>query len=153
MPTVQSTWNDAPAIGFPGQVASGERDNVISRIVEDAAGLAFGKFGWRGTGDRGVIIAATAGGLLGVCIADHGMAIIPGGVAADIVPQGRNAALMSKGAVYVTVGSDVTDGAQVYVTPTGGTITATSASNVIVPGWFFDDTIASGGVCRIVNRG
>lgn len=153
MPTVQDTWNDAPPNGFPGMVASGERDNVISRNVEDAAGLAYGKFAWRGTGDRGCVIAATAGTLLGVCIVDHGMAVLPGGVSADIVPQGRSAALMTKGAVYVTVGEDVTDGAQVYVTPTGGTIVDTVGSNIIAPGWFFDDTVANGGICRIVNRG
>lgn len=152
MAEVQTNWASAPATGFPGMVANGETSNRISRIVEDAAGLAFGKFAWRGTGDRGCILVPTAGTLLGVCMADHGMAVVPGGVAADIVPQGRTAALMTKGAIYVTAGEAVTDGAQVYVT-SAGAIVDTSTDNVIAPGWFFDDTAANGAIVRIVNRG
>lgn len=153
MALVQDTYNSAPAVGFAGMVASGERDNVISRIVEDAAGLAFGKFAWRGAGDRGAILEPTAGTILGVCIATHGVPVLPGGPAADIYPQGATAPIMSKGAVYITAGEAVTDGAQVYVVPTTGAIVDTSTSNVIAPDWFFDDTVASGAICRIVNRG
>lgn len=153
MAVVQSNWATAPDIGYPGMVANGETSNRVSRNVADASGLAFGKFGWRGTGDRDAVIAATAGTIIGVCIADHGLAVVPGGVAADIVPQGRTTGFMTKGAIYVTAGANCADGDQVYVTPTGGTITPTSASNIIAPGWFFDDTALSGAIVRIVNRG
>lgn len=152
MAEIQNTWNSAPAVGFPGMVASGERDNVISRIVEDAAGLAFGKFAWRGAGDRGCILVPTAGTILGVHVAQHGQPVLPGGVAADIIPQGGEAALITKGAIYVTAGEDVTDGAQVYVTA-GGAIVDTVGANIIAPGWFFDDTVLNGAIVRIVNRG
>ncbi len=153
MATVQDTYNTAPAIGYAGMVANGETSNRISRIVEDAAGLAFGKFAWRGSGDRGAILVPTAGTILGVCIADHGNTLVPGGLAsADIVPQGRSAALMTKGAIYILTGEAVTDGAQVYVT-SAGAIVDTVGSNIIAPGWFFDDTAADASICRIVNRG
>lgn len=151
MPIIQDTWNEAPAIGYPGMVANGETSNRISRDVADAAGIAFGKAAFRGSGDRNCTATPTAGTLYGFVMADHGIVVVPGGVAADIVPQGKSAAIMTKGAIYVTVGEDVTDGAQVYVTPAGA-IVDTSTSNVIAPNWFFDDTVTNGGICRIVNR-
>jgi hypothetical protein len=53
MPTVQDTYNSAPATGFPGMVANGETSNRISRTVENSAGLGFGKAAFVGSGDRG----------------------------------------------------------------------------------------------------
>ena len=71
---------------------------------------------------------------------------------ADTVPQYGSAGIMTKGAIFVTAGEAVTDGAQVYVT-SAGAIVDTSTSNVIAPGWFFDQTAGNGEIVRIVNRG
>lgn len=151
MAVVQNTYSDTIASGFPGMVANGETSNRISRTVEDAAGIAFGKAAFRGTGDHGVTATPTAGGFMGFTIADHGIQPLPGGVAADIYPQYATAALLALGSMWVIAGEAVTDGAQVYVTP-GGAIVDTSTSNVIIPGWFFDDTAANGALVRIVRR-
>lgn len=152
MAVVQSTYSETIAAGFPGMVANGETSNRISRTVEDAAGLAFGKAAFRGAGDHGCTGTPAAGAFLGFVMADVGIQPLPGGVAADIVPENGTAGIMTKGAMFVTAGEDVTDGAQVYVTA-GGAIVDTVGANIIATGWFFDQTVSNGSVVRIVNRG
>jgi hypothetical protein len=151
MPAVQTTYSNTIAAGLPGQVANGETSNRISRTVEDAAGIAFGKSAWRGTGDHGVTGTPAAGKFMGWVIADHGVQPLPSGVAADIVPQYGSAALLLKGTIWVSTSVAVADGDQVYVTP-AGVITNVSTSNVIVPNYFFDDTTAGAAIVRVSNR-
>ena len=148
---IQDVYNSAPGKGFPGMVVNGETSNRISRTVEDAAGIAFGKAALRGGGDHGITGTPTAGTFMGITIADHGVQPLPGGVAADIYPQYASAALMVEGAIYVTAGEDVTDGAAVYVTA-GGAFVDTVGANIALPGWVFDETVASGGIVRIARR-
>jgi hypothetical protein len=149
MAVVQNTFSDYPVAGYPGMVANGETSNRISRTVEDAAGIAFGKAVFRGTGDHGV--TATAGGqFLGITIAHEALGIIAGQTA-DVYPQYGTAAIMTQGAIFVTAGEDVTDGAQAYVT-SAGAIVDTSTSNTILTGWFFDQTVLSGGIVKLVKR-
>lgn len=151
MAIVQDTYNAAPAKGYPGMVANGETSNRISRTCEDVAGIAFGKAVFRGAGDQGCTGTPAAGAGLGFAIADHGVQPLPGGVAADIYPRYSSVGIMTEGAIYVTVGEDVTDGAAVYVTA-GGAIVDTVGANIAMPGWVFDETVANGGICRIARR-
>lgn len=151
MAVIQDTYGSAPAKGYPGMVANGETSNRISRTCEDAAGIAFGKAVFRGTGDQGCTGTPAAGGLLGFAIADHGVQPLPGGVAADIYPRYSSVGIMNLGAIYVQVGEDVTDGAAVYVTGAGA-IVDTVGANIPAPGWVFDETVTNGGICRIVRR-
>lgn len=152
MAVVQNTFSETFAAGFPGQVANGETSNRLSRTVEDAAGIAFGKAAFRGTGDHGVTAtpSATAGAFMGITIADHGIMPLPGGAAADIYPQYSTAGLLESGVIWVLAGSNTTDGAIVYVT-SGGAFTATSSGNTAIPA-VFDDTVSSGAVVRLRVR-
>lgn len=149
MAVVQSTYSENMAAGYPGMIANGETSNRISRTVEDAAGIAFGKAVFRGTGDHG--ITATAGGqFLGITIAHEALSFIAGQTA-DVYPQYATAAILTQGAIFVTAGEDVTDGAQAYVTA-GGAIVDTVGSNTILTGWFFDQTVLNGGIVKLVKR-
>jgi len=150
MAIVQDTYAEGYAKGFPGMVANGETSNRISRTCEDAAGIAFGKFVFRGTGDQGCTATPNAFPL-GVAIADKGIPVLPGGVAADIYPQYQSVGIMNLGAIYVVAGEAVTDGAPVYVTPAGA-IVDTVGANTAAPGWVFDETAANGAIVRIVRR-
>lgn len=159
MATVQDIYNSAPATGYPGMVANGETSNRFSRTVEDAAGIAFGAPVFRGAGDRGC--TATVGTLatfLGFVIADHGQPVLPGGVAADIVPRYQSAGIMGLGAIYVTVGPNaVNDGDAVTIGKGAGLAdgigaTAADATHIATGGWVFDDTAAAGAIVRIVRR-
>jgi hypothetical protein len=58
MSTYQTTYAEKAPIGLPGQIASTEHAEVVSRTVESAAGIAFGQPAFRGNGDNGVIAGA-----------------------------------------------------------------------------------------------
>lgn len=62
MATYQTTYDEAPAIGLPGQVANEELANIISRTVESAAGIAFGQPAFQGSGDHGVAAGGSTTG-------------------------------------------------------------------------------------------
>lgn len=73
---MQTTLKDAPAAGLAGMIAdTGPRD-VVSRIVEDAAGIAPGIFVTKGTADYNAALIDAAGDvtstgvLLGVTVLD-----------------------------------------------------------------------------------
>jgi hypothetical protein len=52
--TFQNTYLTDYAQGFPGMLANGETQNRISRTIEDAAGVAFGRAVFQGATDHGV---------------------------------------------------------------------------------------------------
>jgi hypothetical protein len=60
MATVQSTYTETIAAAVLGALASSDHHELISRTVEDSAGLAFGKIACQGTGDNGVTAPAAA---------------------------------------------------------------------------------------------
>ena len=151
MAVLQSVYNESPVDGRPGMVANGETSNRISRVVEDAAGIAFGRFAFRGVSDRGCTGTPAAGAVLGVVIADKSLTPVPGGPLADIVAQRATAGILAKGSIWVTAGEAITAGAQVYVTAAGA-IVDTSTDNIIAPGWFFDQAAANATPVRITRR-
>lgn len=146
--TIQSTYLTDYVRGFAGMVADGEPSNRISRTVEDAAGIAFGKAAWRGAGDHGVTLTPATGTFMGVTIADAG--VMPNGVtAADIYPQYSTAGLLNEGVIFVIPSVNVADGDPVYVTPAGlWTNVSNSSANFLVPGKY-DETIVSGSPVRL----
>ncbi|TNC14906.1 hypothetical protein FF100_04845 [Methylobacterium terricola] len=156
MAVLQSTYTQSIAVGYPGMVANGEEGNRISRTVEDVAGLPFGRAAFRGVGDRGCTAtpSATAGAFLGISIANLAVqptvGVVASGFAADIYHQNGEAGLMNEGVIFVTAGSNTTQGAAAYVT-SAGAFTATSNSNTAIPA-VFDDTVSSGTVVRLRVR-
>lgn len=154
--TIQSTYADDFAKGYPGMVADGETSNRISRTVETAAGAAFGSPLYRGAADHGCV--TTVGTLLtfyGWAIADRGIVptVITGAV--DTYPQYSTAGILTGGAIYVAVKGAVTDGAAITVGTGAGAadlIGATAADAThIATGWIADETVTDG-ICRIVKR-
>lgn len=146
MPTVQDTFGQSIPVGYPGMVANGETSNRISRTIEDAAGIAFGKAAFRGAGDRGVTATPGAGTFMGVVMAEKGYQVLPGGTA-DVVRQYGEAGLLNEGVIWVVAGEDVTDGAAAYVTPAGAFVD-TASTNIAIPA-VFDDTVTSGNLVRL----
>jgi hypothetical protein len=157
MAVVQDTYNTAPPTGFPGQVANGETSNRISRTVEDAAGIPFGAPVWSTADDRGCTATpGTAANFLGWVIADHGQPLLPGGPAADRVPQYQSAGIITLGTIYVTATGAVADRAAVTVGAGAGLADgvddiAADATHIDT-GWIFDDTAAAGAIVRIARR-
>jgi hypothetical protein len=154
MANIQPTYALEMARGFPGMVANGETSNRISRTVEDAAGLAFGRAAFRGTGSHGCTGTPATGAFMGVVISDLAIqplaGVVSGGAAADIVPQYGTAGLMNEGVIWVTASGAVTQGAAAYVT-SAGAWTATTTSNTAVPA-VFDNAAADGALVRLRVR-
>lgn len=152
MAVVQSSYATAYAVGYAGMVANGETSNRISRTVEDADGIGFGVPVFRGTSDHGVTATPTADALMGITIANYAAPANTTGIETDVYPQYSTAGILTQGVIWVVAGVDTTDGAQAYVAAAGTTVTPTATGNVILPGWFFDDTVSSGALVRIAKR-
>jgi len=149
MAEIQTAYNDLPPIAFPGMLVNGEAHRSISRTCEDAAGIAFGKFVFRGAADHGATATPTANKVLGVVIADHGKAFGLNSVA-DVHAQYGSMSIATTEPIAVTVGATVVQGDPVYVT-SAGAITNVSTSNVAT-GWNFDTSASSGGLAVVVKR-
>lgn len=154
--TIQSTYADDYAKGYPGMVANGETSNRISRTCETAAGIGFGQPVYRGTNDHGcTLTVGTLATFLGWAIADRG--IVPTTVSGDVdeYPQYSTVGILTLGAIYVNVKGAVTDGAPITVGTGAGAadlIGATAADAThIATGWIADETVTDG-ICRIVRR-
>lgn len=157
MAIVQNVYNDAPAKGFPGQVRNGETSNRISRTCVDEAGIPFGAPVYR-SGARGCTgVIGTAATFLGFAIADHGIQPLPGGVAADIYPEGASVGICTMGVMCVTAGDAVALGASVTIgagadLADGIDDIAADATHIAAPGWVFDEAVAAAGLVFIAKR-
>lgn len=148
MATYQTTYGNAPAKGLPGQIASEEKCNKISRTVETAAGIAFGQPVQRGTGDHGVAILSS-GTFIGLAVLNPAVPpVAPGATLVDGYPQYFTGAFMTMGQMYVTAGGAVTDGAQVYWNTTSKRFTAAD-TDVEIPGAVFDTSGGDGDIVEI----
>ena len=155
MAELQTTYTDTIAKGYAGMIANGETSNRISRTVEDAAGIGFGKPVYRGTGDHGCTgTVGTLATFLGWTIATSAQGFIAG-QDADEYQQYDNAAILTSGAIFVAVKGAVTDGAALTVGTGAGAadlVGATAADAThIATGWIADETVTDG-ICRIVKR-
>lgn len=143
--TVQSNYLTDYVRLLPGMLADGATQNRISRTIEDAAGIAFGKAAFQGSGDHG--ITSTPGTkFMGIVIADVGLILGVGGTA-DVFPQGSTPSLLDQGNIGVLASTATTVEAPVYVTPAGA-FTTVATGNTAIPA-VFRETVASGAPVRI----
>lgn len=155
MAELQTAYSDTVAKGYPGMVANGETSNRITRTCEVAAGIGFGVPVYRGTGDHGATnVVGTLATFLGWTLATSALALVSG-ADADEYQQYENMAIITLGAVYITVTGAVTDGAAITVGAGAGIAdlygaTAADATH-IATGWVADETVTNG-ICRIVKR-
>jgi hypothetical protein len=154
MAELQTTYTDVVAKGYAGMVANGEVSNRISRTVETAGGIGFGRPVYRGTGDNGITsIVGTLADFMGWTIATTDLAP---SADADEYQQYDNAPVITEGAIFVICTGNVTDGAAVTVgtgadAADGIGATAADATH-IATGWIFDETVTGGGLVRIARR-
>jgi hypothetical protein len=148
MATYQTTYGAAPAKGLPGQIASEEKCNKVSRTVETAAGIKFGAPAQRGTGDHGVAILST-GDFLGLSVLNP--AVPPNADNPDAYPQHFTGAFMTMGTMYVTAGATVAAGDAVYYLTANGRYTnvANAGANPAIPDAFFEEAGADGAIVQI----
>ncbi|AIT81603.1 structural cement protein Gp24 [Novosphingobium pentaromativorans] len=155
MAELQISYTDQLASGFAGMDADGETENRITRSCEDAAGIAFGRPAYRGSGDHGLTgTVGTLATFLGFTRATSGLGLLAG-QSADTYAQYDNVSIKTSGAIFVEVTGSVNDGDPITIGTGAGAaddIGATTADAThIATGWIADETVTDG-VCRIVKR-
>lgn len=142
MPTVQSTYLDDMAVAYAGAIADNQEElNLISRTVEDAAGIAFGLAVMQGSDDEGVVVGDGTG-FLGVTVRDQ--SVEPN--EPNLFEQYSSARIMTKGTIWVENDGGVAAGDPVSLGADGALGTGGS---VEVDGARWDTTATDGNLARL----
>lgn len=144
--SLQDAVSASQPIGFVGQKVDGREYDAVTRLVEDAAGLAWGKPVIRGTADNQVKIAgATIAPATFVGVSVRDVSVRPS--AGDKYPRYGNATILTKGSIWVRVGEAVADGDAAYWDAVAGAWLKTDTDDsYAVPNARFDSTAALNGL-------
>lgn len=147
----QSTYTANIRAAVAGARANMEPVDLISRTVETAAGIGFGKVVQQGALDNGCksdLTGMTAQTFLGITMLDRGTRP----ETPDKFAQYESARIMRKGPIWVVVGEAVTPASIPTVTLATGVIgdTAAGAGVVAIPGARFDTSAAADGLAILV---
>ncbi|WP_290688391.1 MULTISPECIES: structural cement protein Gp24 [unclassified Haematobacter] len=113
----------------------------VSRNVETAEGIGFGKVAVQGTADRQIKVAAAGASFIGVTVLDPTQL-------QDSYPQYATARVRTKGPVVVVASVAVSAGQTAYFVPATGVLTNVASGNTQV-GKF--ETSASAGGLAVLN--
>lgn len=151
MATAQSAYPSSPAVGLPGQIASEESKNIISRQVETAGGLNFGQPGARSAtaaNERSCRLMVSGAAFLGIAVLNR--AVAADADDPDNYPQYSTAALLTVGSIFVTAGATVVPGDDVYWnSSTARYTTSSGGSNVAIPGARFETNGGDGDIVEV----
>lgn len=143
MPALQTDYNTYLPIAYEGARANLEQWNSISRTVESAAGIGFGKVAVQGAGDHGCILPdASHTAFVGITVRDQAVDAYSPGAAVPYAPnlylQNRTAGIMTFGCIYVVASVQVAVGDPAFFVPATGLITNVSTGNIAIPRSRFD---------------
>lgn len=151
MAVAQSTYGASPAVGLPGQIASEELANIISRIVETSGGINFGQPAARSAtaaNERSCRLMASGAVFLGIAVLSR--AVAADADDPDNYPQYSAAALATQGNIFVTAGATVVPGDDVYWdSATGKYGTSSGGTNIAIPGARFESNGGNGDIVEI----
>lgn len=147
---IQTTYSENISAAQAGALVNQEPHRIVSRIVEDAAGIGFGKVALRGAGDRGIIKpAAGASAFVGITVRNP--TVDP--EAADTYAQYDHASILLEGVIWVVAGEAVNAGdAALYNDTTGAIIKTAGAGVIAIPGAIFDADAANGALVPLRVR-
>lgn len=152
MPAVQTTFTENMRPALAGMIADTTPQTILSRVVEGAAGIAFGVVACKGTGDMQVKPAAAGLSYQGITVADLTIQhVAPPAGGPDFYPDKDVCNIIIQGAIWVTVGANVVAGDAAYFVPATGAITNTSASgaNTPIPNGRFESSASSGALAKL----
>lgn len=131
-------YADDLAVAYEGMVADLGLADIISRTVEDAAGIGFGKPVKQGVAERGVTGTVTGTlDILGLTV--RNVATINDGVNIDKYTQYDGAGIMRKGVIWVKV------------TDAGGVVAGDPVWMARATGLFSNADLGSGGSIRLAG--
>lgn len=154
MPNIQTSYLSTLRPGFAGMLANEEGKKPISRNVEDASGIGFGKAVKQGTADKGCTATLTgldAYNFIGITLAARDTSADD----PDKYSQYRSALILEDGCIWVATDAAVAAGTDVTVnTTTGGFSSATpGAGQVLIPNARWETSTASAGLAVLRLRG
>jgi hypothetical protein len=152
MPSLQDTYVDRQAIGFPGQKVDGREYDAQTMICGEAAGIGWGLPVARSGGDKTAMLltAGNAAAFKGVSLRD--VSVRPS--AGDKFPQYENMPVLTRGPVFVLVQEAVAaDDAPLFDTATSKFAITASATTVALPAsWKFDSTAPANGLAVLLAK-
>lgn len=137
----QLTYSENIRAAIEGARATMVPATLISRTVETAAGIGFGKAVFQGTDDMGVTITPNTL-FVGITIIDRSANGI--GTTGTGFPQYESARILTKGAVWVLASVEVAAGDPVYTTLTGA-FTNVATDNTEIAGARWDTSTTGAG--------
>lgn len=152
MPAVQTIYNENIGAARAGMIANEEPVTLISRTVETAAGIGFGKVVQQGVADDGCISdlatsAMTVQTYIGVTVRER--SVRP--ETPNLFAQYESARVMRKGVIWVDVAVAVAPTDIVTVTLASGVIgkTAVGAGVVAIPNARWESTTGGAGLAKL----
>lgn len=149
---VQTSYSENIRPAVAGQIANTEDAVLISRTVETAAGIGFGKVVKQGAGDNGCIsdldtVDMSAQTYLGITVRER--SVRP--ESPNLFAQYESARIMRKGVIWVEVAVAVAPSDIVTVTLASGVIgkTAVSAGVVAIPNARWESTTGGAGLAKL----
>ncbi|MFB8927127.1 DUF2190 family protein [Xanthomonas arboricola pv. juglandis] len=144
---LQTNYPDIQPAAVRGMQATMIPATVISRTVEDVAGLAFGLAVAQGTTDKGIV---TFGGanlkFVGITLLDRSATGL------DLFPQRASARVITKGDIWVTASVAVAAGDPVYLTAAGA-FTNVATNNTAITGARWDTSTTAAAQLAVVRLG
>jgi hypothetical protein len=139
---VQTAYASRIAPAFEGMVANSEPHDIVSKQVESAAGIGFGKVALQGAADDGIIVSQAGGKFVGITEASHAEP-------ADSYAQYRTAPVLRKGVIWVLASVAVAPGDLVYYVPATGVLTNVATANTLIPGATWDSSTTGAGLAKV----
>lgn len=131
MPTVQATYGERIPQAVAGQVANMTTFDADTRIVETPAGIGFGVAVSQGTADKQVLLGgASAAVFVGISMRD---VTLDDPTNTDEYQEGENAAILTRGDIWVTTGGAVSAGDEVVFDGTTGVLSSAAPGAGVSP--------------------
>lgn len=148
---LQTEYRDIQPAAVVGAQATMIPATIMSRNVETAAGIPFGRAVAQGAADKGIVLAGTgATKIVGISLLDRsatGSATTP-----DAFRQRESARVLTKGDIWVNAAVAVAAGDPVYVTGAGA-LTNVATDNTAIPGARWDTSTTAAGQLAVVRLG
>lgn len=146
---LQTNYPDTQPAAVVGMQATMLPATIISRNVEDAGGIAFGKPVFQGTTDKGITATSNAK-FVGITLLDRSATGVTGNP--DAFPQRASARVITKGDIWVAASVAVAAGDPVYLT-SAGAFTNVATNNTAITGARWDTSTTAAGQLAVVRLG
>ena len=143
MPAVQTSYAAQHPRWVEGMIPSMVKQNVITRVAEDAEGIGFGKVAVAGSADGLAVDSEATAAFLGIAVLDT--------TKNNKYEKGDNVAILNFGEIVVQASVAVAVGDPVYYVPATGVLTNVATGNTQIAGaeWATSTSAAGLAIVRL----